>query len=90
MYSFVLSSLLKKAKLNNLHVCIKLPCLTTSLTDFEERLWTPIEKLAKDTRSVTARLARFRCLLNQRGVAAAPLAGYGRSAPSEPGSCLRQ
>jgi len=55
-----------------------------------ERLWTPIEKLAKDTRSVTARLARFRCLLNQRGVAAAPLAGYGRSAPSEPGSCLRQ
>ncbi|CAL5094964.1 unnamed protein product [Urochloa decumbens] len=55
-----------------------------------ERLWTPIEKLAKDARSVTARLARFRCLLNQRGVAAAPLAGYGRSAPSEPGSCQSQ
>ncbi|KAK3135557.1 hypothetical protein QOZ80_5BG0420340 [Eleusine coracana subsp. coracana] len=55
-----------------------------------ERLWTPIAKVAKDTRSVTARLARFRCLLNQRGVAAAPVAGYGRSAPSEPDSCLRQ
>uniref|UniRef100_A0ACD5XWJ4 Uncharacterized protein n=1 Tax=Avena sativa TaxID=4498 RepID=A0ACD5XWJ4_AVESA len=55
-----------------------------------ERLWTPIEKLAKDPASVTARLARFRCLLNARGVAAAPLAGYGRTAPSEPGSCMRQ
>ncbi|KAL6620255.1 hypothetical protein ACP70R_035394 [Stipagrostis hirtigluma subsp. patula] len=55
-----------------------------------ERLWTPFDKLAKNTRSVTARLARFRCLLNLRGVAAAPLAGYGRSAPSEPGSCLQQ
>ncbi|KAF8719743.1 hypothetical protein HU200_024496 [Digitaria exilis] len=55
-----------------------------------ERLWTPFEKLAKDTGSVTARLSRFRCLLNQRGVAAAPLAGYGRSAPSEPGSCVTQ
>ncbi|NP_001170188.1 beta-hexosaminidase 3 isoform X1 [Zea mays] len=55
-----------------------------------ERLWTPIEKLANDTRFVTSRLARFRCLLNQRGVAAAPLAGYGRASPSEPGPCVRQ
>ncbi|KAL6909977.1 hypothetical protein ACP4OV_001235 [Aristida adscensionis] len=55
-----------------------------------ERLWTPIEKVAKDARSVTSRLARFRCLLNERGVAAAPLAGYGRSAPTEPDSCVRQ
>lgn len=57
-----------------------------------ERLWTPIEKLAvaADITTVTARLARFRCLLNQRGVAAAPLAGFGRSAPPEPGSCIRQ
>lgn len=56
----------------------------------EERLWTPIEKLANDTRLVTSRLARFRCLLNQRGVAAAPLAGYGRASPAEPGPCVRQ
>ncbi|KAL6620254.1 hypothetical protein ACP70R_035393 [Stipagrostis hirtigluma subsp. patula] len=55
-----------------------------------ERLWTPIEKLAPEARLVAERLARFRCLLNQRGVAAAPLAGYGRSAPSGPGSCISQ
>ncbi|XP_006645150.1 beta-hexosaminidase 3-like [Oryza brachyantha] len=55
-----------------------------------ERLWTPIEKIALDPRLVTPRLARFRCLLNQRGVAAAPLAGYGRTAPYEPGPCVRQ
>ncbi|KQJ99672.1 beta-hexosaminidase 3 [Brachypodium distachyon] len=55
-----------------------------------ERLWTPVEKLAKNVTTVTARLARFRCLLNERGVAAAPLAGYGRAAPLEPGSCMRQ
>ncbi|XP_008788259.1 beta-hexosaminidase 3 isoform X1 [Phoenix dactylifera] len=55
-----------------------------------ERLWTPLEKLAKDPKQVTSRLARFRCLLNQRGVAAAPLAGPGRGAPTGPGSCLEQ
>lgn len=55
-----------------------------------ERLWTPYDKLAKDPRQVTARLAHFRCLLNQRGVAAAPLAGPGRVAPEEPGSCYQQ
>lgn len=55
-----------------------------------ERLWTPYDKLAKNPRDVTARLARFRCLLNQRGVAAAPLAGLGRQVPEEPGSCFSQ
>ncbi|XP_052197626.1 beta-hexosaminidase 3 [Diospyros lotus] len=55
-----------------------------------ERLWTPYDKLAKDPRKVTGRLAHFRCLLNQRGVAAAPLAGPGRVAPKEPGSCFTQ
>lgn len=55
-----------------------------------ERLWTPFERLAKDPRTVTGRLAHFRCLLNQRGVAAAPLAGPGRVAPEEPGSCYKQ
>lgn len=56
----------------------------------EERLWTSYNKLAKDPRQVTGRLAHFRCLLNQRGVAAAPLAGPGRVAPEEPGSCYSQ
>ncbi|XP_015873599.2 beta-hexosaminidase 3 [Ziziphus jujuba] len=55
-----------------------------------ERLWTPYDRLAKDTSKVTGRLAHFRCLLNQRGVAAAPLAGRGRGAPEEPGSCYVQ
>ncbi|GLT87996.1 hypothetical protein SLE2022_060420 [Rubroshorea leprosula] len=55
-----------------------------------ERLWTPYDKLAKDASEVTGRLAYFRCLLNQRGVAAAPLSGPGRVAPFEPGSCYVQ
>lgn len=55
-----------------------------------ERLWTSSGKLAKDPRDVTARLAHFRCLLNQRGIAAAPLEGLGRVAPAEPGSCYKQ
>ncbi|OMO82896.1 hypothetical protein COLO4_22777 [Corchorus olitorius] len=55
-----------------------------------ERLWTPYDKLAKNPRQVTKRLAYFRCLLNQRGVAAAPLDGQGRSPPVGPGSCYVQ
>ncbi|AAB60911.1 ESTs gb/T43256,gb/46316,gb/N64930,gb/AA395255,gb/AA404382 come from this gene [Arabidopsis thaliana] len=55
-----------------------------------ERLWTPYAKLAKNPNNVTTRLAHFRCLLNQRGVAAAPLVGGGRVVPFEPGSCLAQ
>ncbi|RLN30140.1 beta-hexosaminidase 3-like [Panicum miliaceum] len=55
-----------------------------------ERLWTPIEKLATNTSMAAPRLAWFRCLLNQRGVAAAPLVGYGQSAPLYPGSCISQ
>ncbi|KAL5580075.1 hypothetical protein UlMin_012517 [Ulmus minor] len=55
-----------------------------------ERLWTPYGKLAKDPRQVAGRLSYFRCLLNQRGVAAAPLDGPGRVAPEEPGSCYVQ
>ncbi|KAE8663018.1 Beta-hexosaminidase 3 [Hibiscus syriacus] len=49
-----------------------------------ERLWTPFDKLAKNPREATGRLATFRCLLNQRGIAAAPLAGSGRAAPLDP------
>lgn len=55
-----------------------------------ERLWTSPGKLAKDPKDVMARLMHFRCLLNQRGVAAAPLDGPGRVAPIEPGSCYVQ
>ncbi|KAJ8450558.1 hypothetical protein Cgig2_020195 [Carnegiea gigantea] len=55
-----------------------------------ERLWTPYEKLARDPRQVAKRLSHFRCLLNQRGIAAAPLQGPGRIAPEEPGSCYAQ
>ncbi|KAK1559277.1 hypothetical protein Q3G72_012727 [Acer saccharum] len=55
-----------------------------------ERLWTPYDNLAKDPVKVIGRLTNFRCLLNRRGVAAAPLIGLGRSAPVEPGSCYAQ
>lgn len=55
-----------------------------------ERLWTSYEKLAKDPKQVVRRLAYFRCLLNQRGIAAAPLLGPGRTAPLDPGSCYVQ
>ncbi|KAG7020956.1 Beta-hexosaminidase 3 [Cucurbita argyrosperma subsp. argyrosperma] len=55
-----------------------------------ERLWTPYDNLAKDTNQVFARLAHFRCLLNQRGIEAAPVSGLGRSAPWGPGSCFVQ
>lgn len=65
-------------------------CSRRAILCHAERLWTPLEKLAKDPKLVTGRLARFRCLLNQRGVAAAPLAGFGRDAPYGPGSCYKQ
>lgn len=55
-----------------------------------ERLWTRFDKLAKKPEDVMTRLMHFRCLLNQRGVAAAPLDGPGRVAPIEPGSCYVQ
>ncbi|KAK9061403.1 hypothetical protein SSX86_018584 [Deinandra increscens subsp. villosa] len=55
-----------------------------------ERLWTRSDKLAKDPNDVTSRIANFRCLLNQRGVAAAPLDVPGRAAPLGPGSCYVQ
>lgn len=64
--------------------------VTLKNSQIEERLWTTYDKLAKDPKRVTRRLAHFRCLLNQRGVAAAPLAGPGRGAPQEPGSCYSQ
>ncbi|KAG6598926.1 Beta-hexosaminidase 3, partial [Cucurbita argyrosperma subsp. sororia] len=53
-----------------------------------ERLWTPYDNLAKDPNQVFARLTHFRCLLNQRGINAAPVSGLGRSAPWGPGLVL--
>ncbi|KAG0483319.1 hypothetical protein HPP92_011403 [Vanilla planifolia] len=55
-----------------------------------ERLWSPIGKLATNPNQVATRLAHFRCLLNQRGVAAAPLFGLGRAIPPHQDSCMRQ
>ncbi|CAN0904240.1 Beta-hexosaminidase 3 [Linum grandiflorum] len=53
-----------------------------------ERLWTSYDKIAKDPKQVTTRLTQFRCLLNERGVAAAPFVGVGRGSPFQPGSCF--
>ncbi|XP_026432864.1 beta-hexosaminidase 3-like [Papaver somniferum] len=55
-----------------------------------ERMWTPLDQLARHPRKVRGRLSRFRCLLNQRGVAAAPLSWLGRDVPAGPGSCYNQ
>ncbi|KAM7280588.1 hypothetical protein ACFE04_007722 [Oxalis oulophora] len=55
-----------------------------------ERLWTSFDKLAKDPRNVTDRLTHFRCILTQRGIAAAPLYVKGREAPYTTGSCYDQ
>ncbi|KAJ0704740.1 putative beta-N-acetylhexosaminidase [Helianthus annuus] len=55
-----------------------------------ERLWTHYDKLAKNPNEATSRISNFRCLLNQRGVAAAPLDMPGRGAPDGPGSCYFQ
>ncbi|KAK1575658.1 hypothetical protein Q3G72_007340 [Acer saccharum] len=60
------------------------------LSGREERLWTPYDNLAKDPVEVIGRLTNFRCLLNRRGVAAAPLLGLGHIAPVEPRSCYSQ
>ncbi|KAK7340843.1 hypothetical protein VNO77_21557 [Canavalia gladiata] len=55
-----------------------------------ERLWSQ-----RDSTNITVtalpRLQNFRCLLNKRGVAAAPVKNYyARRAPSGPGSCYEQ
>lgn len=59
-----------------------------------ERLWTSLESItaaAADMDEVTNRLETFRCLLNSRGIGAAPvLNNSGRQAPPNPGSCYSQ
>ena len=55
-----------------------------------EKLWSP-RAATTDASAAAPRIARFRCLLNERGVAAAPVANaMARSAPTGPGSCLAQ
>ena len=54
-----------------------------------ERLWTPKEKM--DVEAAESRLQTFRCLLQERGVAAAPVLNtQARAAPPAPGSCYAQ
>lgn len=54
-----------------------------------ERLWSPREVNSAD--QATPRMESFRCLLNSRGVRAAPVLNkMARSAPPGPGSCYEQ
>jgi hexosaminidase len=54
-----------------------------------ERLWSP--RNATDAVSALPRIEAFRCLLNKRGVWAAPVGNAAaRSAPHGPGSCYEQ
>jgi len=54
-----------------------------------ERLWSPRELVS--TELAEPRLSKFRCVLNSRGIAAAPLSNeVAREAPSGPGACLAQ
>jgi hexosaminidase len=58
-----------------------------------ERMWSPLEAIsAQDLETtVLSRLHYFRCLLNHRGIAAAPVTNfYARRPPIGPGSCFIQ
>ena len=56
---------------------------------FAERYWSPRE--VNNVDAAHDRMMYFRCLLNQRGVPAAPTNNAkGRSAPPNPGSCYAQ
>jgi len=55
-----------------------------------EKLWSPRDQ-TKDPNAAALRMANFRCLLNSRGVRAAPVNNkVARSAPPNPGSCYAQ
>jgi len=59
------------------------------LSSIAERLWSPREYT--DTTDALRRIEAFRCLLNRRGVRAAPVNNANaRSAPGGPGSCYKQ
>ena len=54
-----------------------------------ERLWSP--QNVNDTKKAEPRIAYFRCLLNQRGIEAAPYNNsQAREAPPHPGNCYLQ
>jgi len=54
-----------------------------------ERLWSP--RALNDTADAHDRIESFRCLLNRRGIAAAPVNNANaRSSPPGAGSCLQQ
>lgn len=60
---------------------------------YVERLWSRKESTSGKSSNETAlpRLHYFRCLLNRRGVQAAPVENfYARSAPTGAGSCYVQ
>ena len=59
------------------------------LAAIAERLWSPRSRT--DAKSALARIEAFRCLLNKRGVSAAPVNNaMARTGPSGPGSCYEQ
>jgi len=61
------------------------------LASIGEKLWSPRASTAAATSRTTERIEHFRCLLNERGIAAAPVNNkVARSAPAGPGSCLEQ
>ena len=59
------------------------------LAAIAERLWSPRE--LNDPVDAHTRIEYFRCLLNRRGIAAAPVNNAdARSSPKGPGGCLVQ
>jgi hexosaminidase len=59
------------------------------LSAIAERLWSPRE--VRDPTDALERIEWFRCLLESRGVRAAPVTNpNARTAPSGPGSCYKQ
>jgi hexosaminidase len=60
------------------------------LAAIAERLWSPLASTS-DAAEALPRIEYFRCLLNRRGIEAAPVNNANaRSAPSGPGSCFGQ
>ena len=55
-----------------------------------EKLWSP-RAATVDSAAALPRIEDFRCMLNERGIKAAPVTNdEARSSPSGPGSCLAQ
>mmetsp|Transcript_25049 Transcript_25049/g.40412 ORF Transcript_25049/g.40412 Transcript_25049/m.40412 type:complete len:525 (+) Transcript_25049:27-1601(+) len=59
------------------------------LAAISERLWSP--RTVNNTDAAQPRITAFRCLLNARGIPAAPVTNdVAREGPQEPGSCYAQ